>query len=414
MYRLLFVFLLITLVGCTVTTPTALPTEPIPTKTPLLAPSKVPSSTSSPPTAQPSNAGELPDPESASWVLVADGFERPLDVQDAGDERLFVVEQRGLIWVLEDGKRIPDPFLDIQQQVNDRANEQGLLGLAFHPNYLENGYFFINYTDSQARTVIARFEISPDADVVDPESQRIILQFEQPYRNHNGGGLAFGPDGYLYIGTGDGGSGGDPLGNGQRLDTYLGKMLRIDVDEGDPYAIPSDNPFLSGDGLPEIWAYGLRNPWRFAFDSLTGGLFIGDVGQGEWEEINFQSADDLGGANYGWNIREGAHPYAGETTQGLIDPVAEYSHQEGVSVTGGFVMRDATLPEWEGIYVYGDFGSGLIWGLIRDEQDVWQSKVLFETNFNISSFGQDADGHLYLTDFRSGGLYRLDRSTSTN
>jgi glucose/arabinose dehydrogenase len=310
--------------------------------------------------------------------------------------------------VIEDGLRFPDPLLDIRQWVNDRGNEQGLLGLAFHPNYPENGYFFVNYTNPQGSTVIARFETSPDSDVVDPESQQIILQFEQPYRNHNGGGLAFGPDGYLYIGTGDGGSGGDPLENGQRLDTFLGKMLRIDVDSGDPYAIPPDNPFALGGGLLEIWAYGLRNPWRFAFDSLTGDLFIGDVGQGDWEEINFQPADNPGGVNYGWNIREGGHPYAGDTTQGLIDPVAEYSHREGVSVTGGYVIRDISLPDWQGVYLYGDFGSGMIWGLIRDEQEVWQSGVLFETNFSISSFGQDAEGRIYLTDFRSGGIYRLE------
>jgi len=236
----------------------------------------------------------------------------------------------------------------------------------------------------------------------------VLLHIEQPYANHNGGGLAFGPDGYLYIATGDGGSAGDPEGNGQRLDTLLGKLLRLDVDSAEPYAIPPDNPFRDGT-RPEIWAYGLRNPWRFAFDRLTGDLYIGDVGQGDWEEIDFQPAGAPGGINYGWNLREGVHPYTSDATAGLTDPVAEYSHASGCSVTGGVVVRSPSLPEWTGVYLYGDYCSGRIWGMVRDERGMWQNAALFETGLRISSFGVDAEAEVYLLD-HGGSLYRLGRA----
>lgn len=347
----------------------------------------------------------IPDPSTAAWVLVAGDFRRPVFVTHAGDSRLFVIEQEGVIWILQDGERLPEPFLDIREIVDDRANEMGLLGLAFHPDFPQNGFFYVNYTGSGGETHISRFSQSSDSNRADPDSETVLLTIDQPYRNHNGGSLIFGPDGYLYIGTGDGGSGGDPLGNGQRLDTLLGKILRLDVDGGQPYAIPSTNPFAQGGGLPEIWAYGLRNPWRIAFDSRSGDLYIADVGQNQWEEVNVQAARSSGGENYGWNLREGTHPYAGGGGD-LIDPVAEYSHALGCSVTGGEVVRDPRLIDWSGIYLYGDYCRGTIWGLLPTDQG-WLNQLLYPTSFSITSFGTDAQGRIYLVD-HAGGIYRLD------
>jgi glucose/arabinose dehydrogenase len=357
----------------------------------------------------PASVGRLPDPGSFRWVLVADGLQSPLDLQHAGDERLFVAEQRGVIRVMEEGALQAEPFLDIQDIVNDGGSEQGLLGLAFHPDFVENGRFFVNYTDSSSHTVVARMQASSEALKVDPNSLQVIIRFEQPFANHNGGGLAFGPDGYLYIGTGDGGSANDPMGNGQNLNTLLGKLLRLDVDSSEPYTIPPDNPFANGGGLPEIWAYGLRNPWRFVFDRLTGDLYTGDVGQNKWEEVNFQPAQALGGANYGWSLREGAHPFTSEITEGLTDPIAEYSHSQGCSVTGGVVVRQASLPEWDGVYLYGDYCSGAVWGLLHQPDGSWENAVLFDTNFSISSFGEDVNARVYLVD-HEGAVYRLERT----
>ena len=245
------------------------------------------------------------------------------------------------------------------RHVNDRSNEQGLLGLAFHPGYAQNGFFYINYTGVDGETRISRFSRGQEANRADAESESIVLTIAQPYGNHNGGAIVFGPDGYLYIGTGDGGSGGDPLGNGQRLDTLLGKILRLDVDTAEAYAIPASNPFAQGGGLPEIWAYGLRNPWRITFDRVDGDLYIADVGQNQWEEVNHQPARSSGGENYGWNLREGMHAYAGGEAA-WTDPIVEYDHSLGCSVTGGEIVRDSRLPGWSGIYLYGDYCSGRI------------------------------------------------------
>ncbi len=349
----------------------------------------------------------LPNAVAYAWTKVVDGFERPLDLQHAGDGRLFVVEQAGRIWVVVDGQRLDPPFLDIRSQVGSEGNEQGLLGLAFQPRFAENGRFYINYTDRSGNTVVARFSVSPETGQVDPASEAWLLTIDQPYANHNGGALAFGPDGYLYIGTGDGGSGGDPQGNGQSLSTLLGKMLRLDIDGAEPYAIPADNPFAgSTENLQEIWAYGLRNPWRFAFDPASGDLFIGDVGQGDWEEVNYQPSSAAGGENYGWNMREGLHSFSGEAAPDMVDPVAEYSHDQGCSVTGGVVVRDPGLPEWNGVYLYADYCSGRVWGLLPGDASTWQTQLLFDTDFNITAFGQDATGGVYLVDQR-GGVYRL-------
>lgn len=355
-------------------------------------------------------APSIPDPDEYGWQLVAQGFTQPLLVTHAGDDsgRLFVVEQDGAIWVLAGGQVLATPFIDLDERVGSEAYEQGLLGLAFHPHYADNGYFYVNYTDNNGDTVIARFSVSGDPNVADAASERVLLQIDQPYVNHNGGHLEFGPDGYLYIGVGDGGSGGDPQGHGQNPDSLLGSLLRIDVDNGDPYAIPADNPFAAGGGAPEIWAWGLRNPWRFSFDALTGDLHIADVGQNQYEEINFLPGGAAGGANFGWNYREGAHAYTGTPPEGLnlIDPVAEYDHSLGCSVTGGRVYRGSSLPAWAGVYIYGDFCSGIVFGLVQGADGQWINEQLYTLSANISSFGVDEDGEFYLVD-RRGELYQL-------
>ncbi len=351
-------------------------------------------------------ADQLPDPGGFTWVQVATGFDSPVFVTETADQsgRLFVVEQPGQIWALSEQGQA-SLFLDIRDRVGSRANEQGLLGLAFHPEYVQNGYLYVNYTDRSGDTVISRF--SSAANQADAASEKILLRVEQPYDNHNGGHLEFGLDGYLYIGLGDGGSGGDPLGAGQSLDTLLGKLLRLDVDNGDPYAIPADN---AGGGLAEIWAYGLRNPWRFSFDVATGDLYIGDVGQGAWEEIDFLPGSSAGGANFGWNYYEGSHGYQGNppAAGSFVFPVAEYDHSSGCSVTGGYVYRGHQLEEWRGVYIYGDFCSGEIYGLLRNADGSWQNARLYDTDFLISSFGRDKHGEIYLVD-RAGSIYQLQR-----
>lgn len=357
-----------------------------------------PTLTQASPTDTPSAPSTFPDPAAYEWQMIASGLDRPVDLQPDGTGRLFIVEKSGHIHAYQNGALVDTPFLNIEDRVNDFANEMGLLGLAFHPDFAQNGYFYVNYTGEGGDTFISRFTASGDS--ADPNSELNLLRVNQPFPNHNGGTLNFGPDGYLYAGLGDGGAAGDPLGNGQSLDTLLGKILRIDVDSAEPYAIPADNPFGN-----EIWAYGLRNPWRMSFDSATGNLFIGDVGQGQWEEIDFIPADSTGGQNFGWDFREGAHEYDGTPPEGLIDPIAEYSHAEGgCSVTGGYVYRGA-MPEWNGIYLFGDYCTGFIWGLINVDGQ-WQKQRLFDTDVNITSFGQDEQGELYLIG-DGGGVYRL-------
>jgi glucose/arabinose dehydrogenase len=351
----------------------------------------------------------MPDPTQVEWVQVVDGLTLPLDLQHDGTGRLYIVERRGLIHILNQGALNPTPFLDMRHLVQDGSSEQGLLGLAFHPRYAENGRFFVDYTDLQGDTVVAEYKLSADPNLADPGSARTLLSIEQPYRNHNGGGIVFGPDGYLYIGTGDGGSAGDPEKNGQNTDVLLGKLLRLDVDGGTPYAIPPDNPFAQGGGREEIWAFGLRNLWRFAFDPLTADLYIADVGQNSWEEVNVQAPQTSAPVNYGWSHREGAHPYDSDRTQGLTDPVAEYGHAQGCSVTGGVVVRDPELPAWGGVYLFGDFCTGLVWGLLRTAGGTWQQELLFQTGYQISSFGTGPNGEVYLFNYQAGNgaLYRL-------
>ncbi len=349
----------------------------------------------------------------------ATGLDQPLFVTHAGDgsARLFIVEKVGQIRIVQDGELLDAPFLDIHDRVRSQGSEQGLLGLAFAPDYAETGYFFVNYSDADGNTVIARFQAQADnPNVVDADSEVAILQILQPASNHNGGMLAFGPDGYLYIGMGDGGASFDRFDNGQNPATLLGKMLRIDVtsDPSAPYLIPPDNPWVGeeagGDPVrDEIWAFGLRNPWRFSFDRQTQDLWIGDVGQNQYEEIDFTPAGSPGGLNYGWPIMEGASCVQGDACdrEGLEQPILVYDHSGHCSVTGGYVYRGSAYPGLEGTYFYGDYCSGTIWAARADGQGGWQNVLVQKNDGMISSFGEDEAGELYLADIAGGAVYRL-------
>lgn len=353
-------------------------------------------------------------------TLHSSGFSRPVAVRHAGDgtRRLFVVEQGGAIRVVENGVVLGPAFLDLTVVVDDGDNEQGLLGLAFHPDYEINGFFYVNYTyDPGAnpdRTRIARYQVSAgDPNQADPASATTILDFQQNGTNHNGGDLHFGPDGYLYIASGDGGGSEDPDDLAQDLGTLLGKMLRIDVDGAGPYGIPGGNPF-GGDAsaLDEIWAYGLRNPWRFSFDRLTGDLYIGDVGQYAREEINRQPATSPGGENYGWSCMEGdASPnYNPCDDTPLTPPILVYGHNPECSVTGGFVYR-GLIGGLHGRYVFGDYCSGVIW-FGSESGGVWTAAEWGDTGLRISSFGEDEDGELYVVDLVEGEIFRFESASA--
>lgn len=352
-----------------------------------------------------------------SLEVALTGLSQPLQVTYApGDEEhLFVVEKIGRVRVARGGELRAQPVIDLRQEVST-ASEQGLLGLAFHPRFQENGYVYVNLTNSRGDTEIRRYWVDPQSYRAAPESGRTLLTIPQPAANHNGGMLAFGPDGYLYIATGDGGRAGDPWGNAQNLQSLLGKILRIDVDGGDPYAIPPDNPFVGVNGArPEIWAYGLRNPWRFSFDRVTGDLYIADVGQNRWEEVNWQPAASSGGENYGWNALEGTHCYPPGTrcsAEGMTPPVVEYANDRsvGCAITGGYVYRGEEVPGLAGWYVYGDYCSGRIWGFdtaALPDGGSPQPTELLAAGVLISSFGEDARGELYLTDLGSGTVFKL-------
>ena len=343
---------------------------------------------------------------------VADGLESPLYVTHAGDGsgRLFVLEQIGRIRILQKGNLIADPFLDISSLVV-AGGEQGLLGLAFHPDFTDNGRFYVDYTDRNGDTVVAEYTVHPaNPDRADPSSARPLLRIDQPFGNHNGGAIEFGPDDYLYIATGDGGSGGDPMGNGQSLQTLLGKLLRVDVDETSgnrAYGIPDDNPFVGrSDAHPEIWAYGLRNPWRFSFDDET--LWIADVGQNELEEINGVPAN-MGGLNFGWNVVEGdrCHVSSDCDRSQFEPPIAVYGHDLGCSVTGGFVYRGREFPKMRGAYLFADFCSGIVFGIDAEKTGRQEPVQLLESGGSVSSFGADERGELYMTDLGSGVVSRV-------
>lgn len=356
----------------------------------------------------------LADEPKLATQLVASGLDMPVGIFNAGDSRLFIVLQRGKIMIWDGLRVLPEPFLNLQPLGIVRCcGEQGLLGLAFHPRFHENGLFFVTYVDARGDITLVRYKVlDGNPDLADLSTAKTILTVaHRDFTNHYSGNIVFGPDGYLYMGTGDGGSGGDPLNNAQSLTRLLGKILRIDVDSGNPYGIPPSNPFADRPELQrEIWAYGLRNPWRFTFDKETGDLFIADVGQGNFEEIDFQPSSSPGGDNYGWRINEGFHCYPPLQTTCLhefVDPILEYNHMAGdCSVTGGYRYRGARYPNMRGIYFYGDYCSGKINGATQQPDGGWTTKLLLDTDFSITSFGQDANGELYVAD-HEGAIYRL-------
>ena len=350
------------------------------------------------------------DPQRLTLELeeVARGLRQPLFVTHAGDGsgRLFVVEKGGTIRTLPDG----DLFLDIADRVGSSGGEQGLLGLAFHPRFRENGYLYVNYTDRNGDTVIARYTAAPDRRSADPASERRLIFVDQPAANHNGGMLAFGPDGDLYAGLGDGGGANDIYRNAQNRGSLLGKLLRLDVDRGDPYAIPPDNPFARDPAArPEVWAYGLRNPWRFSFDRATADLYIADVGQNRYEWVHYQPAGRGAGQDYGWPTLEGSHCLYGNTCDrtGRPVPVAEYDHGLGCTVVGGYVYRGARQPLLQGAYLFGDYCSGRVWALHRNASGALVRTQVLQSSIQISSFGEDEAGELYVTGLADGVVYRV-------
>lgn len=325
------------------------------------------------------------------------------------DKHWYVVEKSGRVLQVSGSEKINNSsvFLDIKDRVDSSPNEAGLLGMAFHPDYATNGQVYLSYTTDEPSltSIISRVKRSKDGNTLLADSEEVLLRVAQPYSNHNGGHIVFGPDGYLYIGLGDGGSGGDPLEHGQNTKTLLGSMLRIDVNKGSPYAIPSDNPFASGaGGRPEIYAWGLRNPWRWSFDKSTGDLWVADVGQNNWEEISIMSKP----GNYGWNGKEGTHCYESNLCNNpeFIDPVIEYDHDHGCSVTGGYVYRGTAIPFLQGSYLYSDFCSGTLWSASKNSKGDFESSEILSTGLNVASFAESNKGEIYIVHL-DGELYQL-------
>jgi glucose/arabinose dehydrogenase len=407
------------------------PTSPSPSNaSPITAPaSPAPSPSAASPAASPAIATPGPSGTTASFdptgivpvvSRVVGGLSSPLDVLDPGDGsgRLFVAEQAGRIRIVEDGALVQRPFLDIRARISS-GGERGLLGIAVHPGYPTDSRIFVDYTDLNGNTVVSSFRVSADdPDTADPDSETVILRVQQPFANHNGGGTVFGPDGMLYVALGDGGSGGDPQGNGQRLDTLLAKILRIDVDHpagGRGYGIPPDNPFVGASGArPEIWLTGLRNPFRFRFDRGTGDLWIGDVGQGSWEEIDVARAGQKG-LNYGWNRMEGFHCFQPQQPcdqSGLTLPVAEYGHDLGCAVIGGVVARGAAAGRLQGGYVFGDDCSDNLWLMSPVGDQRREPDIVLKMGRTLSSINEAADGTIYATSLSPGELLRIDPPAS--
>jgi glucose/arabinose dehydrogenase len=374
------------------------------------APSPSPRSTPVPtPTTLPTPAAEPPP---LDLDLVADGLAAPIGIVRGDGGRLYVVEQGGRIVSIEADGGLRD-VVDLTDRTA-AGGERGLLGLAFHPGWPDEGRAFVHYTDRNGNTVLSELaSTGGDAPTLDLASERILLQVPQPAANHNGGQLAFGPDGYLYLALGDGGEGGDTFANGQNPGTLLAAILRIDVDGGDPYAIPADNAFVDGGGAPEVFVYGLRNPWRFSFDPATGNLWIGDVGQGSWEEVDRLDAAGIAGANLGWNVTEGAHCFAdaGCDPGAFVLPVAEYPTPNGCAVMGGYVYRGSAIPDLFGWYLFADYCGGQLFAVRSDAPPSTDAasavRLLLETGLQVTSFGEDADGELYLTDAAGGAVYRV-------
>jgi glucose/arabinose dehydrogenase len=340
----------------------------------------------------------IPDSAGFTWEVIAEGFSRITGIaapQDAS-KRLFVLEQEGLIHILQDRQRLPVPFLDLRERASTRGSTvRGLQGMTFHPKYAENGFFYVHYTQEGGASVIARYQVSGDPNLADPNSEVRLLEISYPIGEHVGGGLAIGADGALYVSIGDGGAGGygDEAGNAQNPETFPGSLIRIDIDHT---------------AVPEIWAIGLRNPWRFSFDALNNDLYIADVGENKWEEINYLPAGSPPGANFGWNFYEGNQPYLGTPPESseLTFPVWIYDHSLGCSITGGYVYRGRMLPEFFGIYIYGDYCTGNIWGLLQNPDGSWQNELLFKLPAYITSFGEDSSGEIYLGSI-TGFVYQL-------
>jgi glucose/arabinose dehydrogenase len=358
-----------------------------------------------------------------------------IDIRNAGDgsNRLFLLERQAAIWILQDGKLLPDPFLRLPSNITTMDGERGLLSVAFPPNFKTSQHFYVLYTDNQGprpgNVTLARYQVDPkNPNHALPDSGQILFSIPHTkYPNHNGGQLVFGPDGYLYWGIGDGGAGYDPNNNGQNLNAYLGKLLRIDVegkpDPGKTYRVPPDNPFVNTpNAKPEIWAFGLRNPWRFSFDPLNGDLYIGNVGQDKWEQIYYAPASSKGGENYGWSIYEGTHdtldtkpPQKPGTSTPIVFPVAEFSHRRSgpdrfVSITGGYVYRGSQYPDWKGVYFFSDWGISQIWALRRDPNGQWERHQVDDNQspaFHPATFGVDEKGNLYTAGFSDGKIYQL-------
>lgn len=368
---------------------------PVSTSTSEAAPSVTLSNIATP---LPTNVIDIPNPEKYTWEVIAEGFSRPTNLTSPmdGSNRMFVLEQEGLIFIIQDDEILSVPFLDLRKQASTQGSTvRGLLGMVFHPKYAENGFFFIHYTQDGGNSVIARFQVSGDPNLADPNSEIRLLEISYPIGEHLGGGLAFGPDDDLYISIGDGGAGGngDQPGNAQNPETLLGSLLRMDVDRS---------------AEPEVLAIGLRNPWRFSFDTLNGDLYIADVGENQSEEINHLPAGSPAGINFGWNFFEGTRPYKGNPPENLDTtfPIWTYDHTLGCSVTGGFVYRGQSLPEWFGVYLYADYCSGNIWGLLQGSDNGWQNELLFNLSAYITSFGQDQAGEIYLVSI-TGKIYKL-------
>lgn len=377
------------------------PVTPAPTITPLVYPT-------APPTPITFGTGH--------WQLFAEDLSSPTAIVDPedGSGRLFVLEKTGTIRVIQGGVLLPDIFLDLRDRVIQKLDnyEQGLLGLVFHPNFSENGYFYVFYTDYQENSVLSRFHANQDSQTADPDSEFRLFHLIKPGANHYGGTLAFGPDGYLYVSIGDGIFSSYTKGYAQSVDDLFGKILRLDVDHGNPYAIPPDNPFVNAYGRDEIYLYGLRNPWKFSFDSMTGDLYIGDVGRDDWEEVNFLAAGAPAGLNYGWDVMEGPEAFSGYRGAPVKNPnftesIFYYHHKPNkCAVVGGLVYHGDSFPKLQGTYLFGDFCAGYIWGLAQNSAGEWEVTLLYDTDIQLITFGTDASGEVYAADLR-GMLYKL-------
>jgi glucose/arabinose dehydrogenase len=387
---------------------------------PNVTPSSAPGTASAVVSAAPSPAFD-PRHVGVGFETVVGGLAAPLGIVNAADGsgRLFVAQQGGQIRIVRAGQLVGPPFLDIADRISS-GGERGLLGVAFHPRFPEDPRVFVDYTDANGDTRVSAFRVDPARpDRIDPATEQRLLFVKQPFANHNGGALVFGPDGYLYIALGDGGSGGDPEGNGQSLQTLLGKILRVDVDttsDGRAYGIPADNPYADGAAgrQPEIWLWGLRNPWRMSFDRVTHDLWIGDVGQSAWEEIDVQRAGVAGGTNFGWNRLEGSHcfkPAQGCQASGLTGPQAEYGHDQGCTVIGGNVDRGTAQPALTGGYVFADYCSGRVWAIDPAVDGLRTPTLVAETKHNFTAFGEDESGELYAVDIGAGTLLRVTATT---